>query len=311
MARAQIFADLLGGALGGLQRDVAGEAFGHDHVDRALAEVVALDEAVIVEVRQVRLAQDAAGLLDGLDALDLLGADIEQPDGRPLEVEDDARHGGAHDRHVDEMARIRPDRGADVEHDALAAQGRPHGGDGRALDMRHGLQAELRPSPSARRCCRRRPRHPPRRRLHRLDRPPHGGLAAPHARSAWLGLSSMRRRRSVWRTSVASLSFGCCASSGLMSALVAEHQKTDAGMALQSQSRARHHNGRPMVAAHRVERNTNWFWHEEAFLSLAGKQRPENSGLRGRRNEILPARFDDAAKAPGRGMERPSSPSLS
>ena len=55
-------------------------------------------------------------------------------------------------------------------------------------------------------------------------------------------------------------------------------------MSLQSQNRARHHNGRPMVAAHRVERNTNWFWHEEAFLSLAGKQRPENSGLRGRRN---------------------------
>ena len=48
--RAQIGGDLPGGALGGLERDVAGEALGHHHVDRALADVVALDEAVIVEV---------------------------------------------------------------------------------------------------------------------------------------------------------------------------------------------------------------------------------------------------------------------
>ena len=42
--------DLLGGALGGLQRDIAGEALGDEDVDRALAEIVALDEAVIAEV---------------------------------------------------------------------------------------------------------------------------------------------------------------------------------------------------------------------------------------------------------------------
>ena len=37
---AQIFADLLGGALGGLECDVAGEAFRHHHVDGALADIV-------------------------------------------------------------------------------------------------------------------------------------------------------------------------------------------------------------------------------------------------------------------------------
>ncbi len=44
---AHILADLLGGALGGLERDVAGETLGDDDVDRALAEIVAFDEAVI------------------------------------------------------------------------------------------------------------------------------------------------------------------------------------------------------------------------------------------------------------------------
>jgi hypothetical protein len=36
-----------GRALGGLERDIAGEAVGDDHVDRALGDVIALDEAVI------------------------------------------------------------------------------------------------------------------------------------------------------------------------------------------------------------------------------------------------------------------------
>ena len=54
----QILADLLGGALGRLQRDVAGEALDHDHVDLALADLVALDEAVVVE-RQLELPSAA------------------------------------------------------------------------------------------------------------------------------------------------------------------------------------------------------------------------------------------------------------
>src|SRR4051812_19423724 len=77
---AQVLADLLCRALGGLQGDVAGEALGHNYVHGALAEIIPLDEAVIGEVREVRLAQEAARLLDDLDALDLLGADIEEAD---------------------------------------------------------------------------------------------------------------------------------------------------------------------------------------------------------------------------------------
>ena len=67
-------------ALRRLQRDVAGKALGDRDVDGALAEVVALDEAVIVEARVVQLAQDAPRLAHLLDALDLLDPDVEQPD---------------------------------------------------------------------------------------------------------------------------------------------------------------------------------------------------------------------------------------
>ena len=49
--------------------------------------------------------------------LDLLDADIEQPDGRPLEVEQHARHRAAHHREIDQMLGIGADRGAEVEHD--------------------------------------------------------------------------------------------------------------------------------------------------------------------------------------------------
>src|SRR5712692_11678903 len=38
-------AELAGGALGRLERDIAGKTFGHHHVHRPLADVVALDEA--------------------------------------------------------------------------------------------------------------------------------------------------------------------------------------------------------------------------------------------------------------------------
>ena len=48
--RLQLGGDEPGHALGGLQRDIAGEAVGDDHVDRALGDVVALDEAVVVQV---------------------------------------------------------------------------------------------------------------------------------------------------------------------------------------------------------------------------------------------------------------------
>src|SRR6476660_4159494 len=58
---AQQLRDLPRGSLGGLQRDVAGKAFGDDHVGQPLADAVALDEADIIELRQVHRAQQLVG----------------------------------------------------------------------------------------------------------------------------------------------------------------------------------------------------------------------------------------------------------
>ena len=126
----QILADLPGGAFGRLQRDIAGKALDDHDVDDALADLVALDEAAIFE-RQVGALQPGVRLTHFLDALDLLDADIEQADGRPLDVEQRSCHGRAHEREIAELAGAGADVGADVEHDAFGFDGRPQGRDGR------------------------------------------------------------------------------------------------------------------------------------------------------------------------------------
>src|SRR6202035_1009051 len=93
----EIFADLACRAFRGFQRDVAGKSFRHHYVGDALADAVAFDEADIVEMRKLRFAQDASGVTDLLETLDLLDPDIEQPDHRSVEIEHDACHGAAHD----------------------------------------------------------------------------------------------------------------------------------------------------------------------------------------------------------------------
>ena len=86
-ASRMIGADLPGGALGGLQRDVAGKALGDDHVDGALADVVALDEAVVDEARAAGRREDPRRFLDLVEPLHLLGADVEQAHRRQVLVE--------------------------------------------------------------------------------------------------------------------------------------------------------------------------------------------------------------------------------
>ena len=71
---ANVGADLARRAFGSLQRDIAGKAFGHHDVDRALADVVAFDKAVIDEAGAARGVQQARGVLDLVMALHFLGA---------------------------------------------------------------------------------------------------------------------------------------------------------------------------------------------------------------------------------------------
>ena len=65
-------------ALGGLERDIAGEAVGDDDVDVAARQLVAFGEAVEAERQVVRLAQQRGGVLELVGALQFLGADVEQ-----------------------------------------------------------------------------------------------------------------------------------------------------------------------------------------------------------------------------------------
>ncbi len=122
------------------------EALGHHDVDRALADVVALDESGVGEARHRRLPHDLAGGLHLLDALYLLDADIQQADGRTLDIEDDAGERRAHDRDIDQPLVVRADGRADVEHDGFAPERRPE-----ARDRRRSIDAMVRsrrsPSP--------------------------------------------------------------------------------------------------------------------------------------------------------------------
>ena len=137
------------------------------------------------------------GFLDLFLALDLLDADIEQADGRPLDAEQRARHGRAHDGEIDELVRVGADRGADVEHDALAAHGRPDRGDrragrwspwcaGRTCDI--AISAPVLPAEMQQSAC---PAFTASIAFHMDD------FQRPW-RSAWLGLSSMRTAISQW-----------------------------------------------------------------------------------------------------------------
>ena len=122
-------------ALGGLQRNVATEPLGDDHVRHALADVGAFDEAMILK-RQVGLAQKAPGLADGFNTLHFFDADVEQANAWLADAEQAARHRRAHDRIGDELISVSADGGAHVEHDGTALQ---RGPDGRNCRARHTL----------------------------------------------------------------------------------------------------------------------------------------------------------------------------
>src|SRR5689334_25246076 len=117
-------------ALGRLQGNVAGKAFGDNHVHRPLAYVVAFDKAVIVEMRELAFAQDAPRLSDLLEPFDFLYADVEKTNGRTFDVKQHARHRAAHRREIDEVRFVGADRSANIKDDGLTLQRRPQRSDG-------------------------------------------------------------------------------------------------------------------------------------------------------------------------------------
>ncbi len=123
---AQISPDLPGRALCGLERNVAGEPFGDHHIDGALAQIVAFDEALVGKSGARSFGKDLSGVLDPFIAFGFLDTDVEQPDGRAFDVEQGPRQGRAEDREIDKLLGVGPDCRADVEHDDVGAQGGPY-----------------------------------------------------------------------------------------------------------------------------------------------------------------------------------------
>jgi len=210
---------------------------------------------MVVETGEILIAQDPSRLTHLFQSFGFLDPDIEESNGRAVDAEKYAGRGGAHKREIDQVIGIRADRRADIEHDRLAAQRRPHRGDGGAIDQRHRAQADF--------------RHRHQRAgiaggnrkirlalLDRLDRLPHRGDAPAGAqRLAWfvahfdgdvgmknLGLAGERRvlleQRGERR-------------------LVAVKLKGDVGPAHQRDGRRRHDDRRAVIAAHGVHRDAN------------------------------------------------------
>ena len=139
---AQHLAHQLQRALAGLERHVAGETVGHDHVGGAGGDVVAFHEAVELAA-QVADLQHLGRLADALVALQLLGADIEQADGGGGEAEHGAGEHVAHHGELHQVAHVAQHVGAEVEHHHVAARRGADGGHGRAVDAGQRLDDDL------------------------------------------------------------------------------------------------------------------------------------------------------------------------
>ena len=74
--------------------------------------------------------------------LDFLDPNVEQADGRPVQIEQHARHGAAHHRQCHEMLRVAADGGAEVEHNGITARGRPYRSKRRTVDPGQHAQAK-------------------------------------------------------------------------------------------------------------------------------------------------------------------------
>ena len=139
---AQQVADQLQRALAGLQRDVAGEAVGDHHVGGAGGDVVALDEADELR-RDVAGAQRLGGQAQRVVALQFLGADVQQADGRRGQPEHGAREHVAHHGELDQVARVALHVGAEVQHHHVAARRGADRGHRRAVDAGQRLDDDL------------------------------------------------------------------------------------------------------------------------------------------------------------------------
>ena len=141
---AQHVGDEARGAFRRLERDIAGETIGDDHVRFARAELVALDEAIEAQLEAVSAAQHGSGIANLVRALELFRADVEQAHARRLDIEHDSRIGRAHDREFDEVAGIALGVRTEIEHHhIILAEGRQQCGERGSINAGERAQGEL------------------------------------------------------------------------------------------------------------------------------------------------------------------------
>ena len=222
------------------------------------------------KLRPAFLAQDAAGLAYLFQPLGLLDADIEQAHGRPIEVEQHARHRAAHGGEIDEVRASAPieaprsstiDAPRSVGHSAAIA-GRSIPGIVLRLNFAIAISAPVLPADTA-----------------TSASPFFTASMASHIddfqrplRSAWLGLSSIWTTTSLWTSREAACSRGRAASSGATTRLVAKQEKLDVGVPGQRQLGAWNDHAAPVVTPHGVERDADFSGHEFDIYRLGGSR---------------------------------------
>ena len=276
-----------------LSRDVAREAVGDHHVDRARGDVVALHEAVILH-GQPALAQDGVGGADLLVPLHLLRADVEQAHRRLDEAQHRAGEELPHDGELDQVGGVAHHIGAEVEHHALALEGWKERRDGRPVDPGQGLERDLGHGHQRARVAGR--DHTGRRAVaHRVD-----GQA--HARSAAAAQSHGEAR--LAGDDLIGVMDGYAAPQAATAAqlppdpgLVAKDQELDVGIALAGDMGALDDDLRRIIAAHGIERDGQGLGHGISPLSRPRSWRLSAPGLDDLTVAVIAARIANMVRA--------------
>src|SRR6516164_4656554 len=112
-SRLEELGEKLGRTLGCLDGDIAREAVGGDDIDGPRSNIIALDEAIKLD-RGLRQTQPCASGANGVIPLQVLSADIEEPDRRLEQTEDGPREYVAHQRKLHEILGVALDIGPEI-----------------------------------------------------------------------------------------------------------------------------------------------------------------------------------------------------
>src|SRR5207245_7582474 len=128
-------AEKLGHSFRRFDGDVAGKSVGNDDVDGAGRDIVPFDEPVEMD-RGDSLADSSARAAYGVVSLQILRADVEQPDRRLHQTKNSSSEDVTHQGELNQVLLVAFNIGAEVQHHAFAPPGRKKRRDRRPIDAR-------------------------------------------------------------------------------------------------------------------------------------------------------------------------------